>query len=254
MTFEVRTGDAIEQMSAVPPESVDLGAVDPPYGDTACPWDDMVGGWLDSMGRVLKPSGSVWFFTSLRHLVAIAPLLKGWTIAQDIVWEKHNGSGLHKDRFRRIHELVVQIYPRSRKWSQIYKAPQFTMDARARQVRRKSRPAHWGGISEGNYTSVDGGPRLMRSVLRVRSCHGLAIHPTQKPEDIVRPLVRYSCPPGGMVLDCFAGSGTTGVVCVQEQRQFIGIEKDAAMADKARARIANEIANGRQQKIEGVPA
>jgi site-specific DNA-methyltransferase (adenine-specific) len=252
--FQIITGDTIEQMRIMPSASVDAVVTDPPYGDTSCPWDAIVAGWLNEVRRILKPSGSVWFYTSLRHLVAVAPMLKGWTIAQDIVWEKHNGSGLHKDRFRRIHELAVQIYPKSTKWSAVFKNPQVTMDARAKQVRRKMKPAHYGSVNPHSFTSVDGGPRLQRSVLRVRSCHGHAIHPTQKPVGIVAPLVRYSCPPGGLVLDCFAGSGTTGVVCVQEQRQFIGIEKDAAMADKARARIAQEIANGRQQSIEGVGA
>lgn len=249
MTFTVHTGDALAVLRTLPDSSIDACITDPPYGDTACPWDDIVAGWLEEVGRVLRPSGSVWFFTSLRHLVAIAPMLKGWTIAQDIVWEKHNGSGLLADRFRRIHEHAVQIYPRSRKWGGVYKLPQVTMDAKARVVRRKGRPAHWGGIGEKTFTAVDGGPRLMRSVLRVRSCHGHAIHPTQKPVGIVAPLVRYSCPAGGLVLDCFAGSGTTGVVCVQEGRQFVGIEKDPAMAEMARARIASEVANGRQESI-----
>lgn len=250
VTITVHTGDALAVLRTLPAESIDACITDPPYGDTACPWDDIVAGWLDEVGRLLKPSGSVWFFTSLRHLVAIAPMLKGWTIAQDIVWEKHNGSGFATDRFRRIHEHAVQLYPRSRKWGRIYKDPQVTLDAKARQVCTKSKPTHFTNAEHrGVYTSVDGGPRLQRSVLRVRSCHGHAIHPTQKPVGIVAPLVRYSCPAGGLVLDCFAGSGTTGVVCVQEGRQFIGIEKDPAMAEMARARIASEVANGRQESI-----
>lgn len=252
MTSVILTGDALDTMRGMPAASVDCVVTDPPYGDTSCPWDSIVAGWLEEARRVLKPSGSVWFFTSVRHLVAIVPMLKGWAIAQDIVWEKHNGTGLHNDRFRRIHELAVQVYPRSSKWTAVYKAPQYTMDARAKQVRRKFKPAHYGAVKPHSYTSTDGGPRLQRSVLRVRSCHGHAIHPTQKPEGIIAPLVRYSCPPGGTVLDCFTGSGTTGVVCVQEQRHFIGIEKDPEMADKARARIADEVANGRQQSIDGV--
>jgi site-specific DNA-methyltransferase (adenine-specific) len=249
---QIITGDAIEGMRAMPSASIDALVTDPPYGDTSCPWDDIVDGWLEEARRLLKPSGSVWFFTSLRHLVAVAPMLSGWTIAQDIVWEKHNGSGFAKDRFRRVHELVVQLYPRGAKWGGVFKSPQVTLDARAKQVRRKTRPTHYGDAGNSSYQTVDGGPRLQRSVLRVRSCHGHALHPTQKPEDIVRPLVCYSCPVGGTVLDCFAGSGTTGAVCVQEGMGFIGIERDPAMADLARARIAAEVAGGRQQTIQGV--
>ena len=52
----------------------------------------------------------------------------------------------------------------------------------------------------------------MRSVQFVRSEHGRAEHPTQKPIGIVEPLLLYACPIGGSVLDPFAGSGTTGIV------------------------------------------
>ena len=69
----------------------------------------------------------------------------------------------------------------------------------ARVVRRKTKPAQWGGaVGSAVYRSEDGGPRLQRSVMRVRSMHGSAEHPTQKPHDILQPLLAYACPPGGM--------------------------------------------------------
>ncbi|MEF9975050.1 MAG: site-specific DNA-methyltransferase, partial [Clostridia bacterium] len=51
-------------------------------------------------------------------------------------------------------------------------------------------------------------------------------HPCEKPVDLLRRIVRVSCPPGGTVLDCFMGSGSTGVAAIKEGRDFIGIEKD----------------------------
>src|SRR5207253_5557653 len=67
------------------------------------------------------------------------------------------------------------------------------------------------------YTSEDGGPRLMRSVLKVRNEHGRAIHPTQKPLELLRPMVRYSCPPGGLVLAPFSGSAAVEVAAVRSE-------------------------------------
>jgi site-specific DNA-methyltransferase (adenine-specific) len=76
------------------------------------------------------------------------------------------------------------------------------------------------------YTSEDGGPRLMRSVIQVRSTHGRAIHPTEKPIGILAPLILYSCPEGGTVLDPFAGSGSALDAARQAGRKAIGIEID----------------------------
>jgi DNA modification methylase len=62
-------------------------------------------------------------------------------------------------------------------------------------------------------------------------------HPTVKPIDLMRWLVRLVTPPGGTVLDPFAGSGTTGIAATLEDFDFIGIEREAEYADIARARI-----------------
>jgi site-specific DNA-methyltransferase (adenine-specific) len=159
----------------------------------------------------------------MRMFLTHASELGGWRMAQDIVWEKHNGSSSSADRFRRIHELALHFY--RGEWKSLYKAPQFTNDATARTVRRKKRPPHWGSIGASDYSSEDGGPRLMGSVIYARSCHGYAVNETQKPEDIVAPLVLYSVPPGGLVVDCFAGSGTTLAVARKMGRRAIGIER-----------------------------
>lgn len=68
-------------------------------------------------------------------------------------------------------------------------------------------------------------------------------HPTVKPLALSRWLARLVCPPGGTVLDPFAGSGTTGVACLLEGRHFIGIEQDPAYHKIASARIATALAD-----------
>lgn len=221
---------------------VDLVLTDPPYGETSLAWDVPVPEWLNVMEQILSPHGSLWCFGSFRFFMQHRDhFLTRWNLAQELVWEKHNGSIFHADRFRRVHELVAHFYPKRNQWSDVYKAPQFTMDATKRTVRRKGRPTHSGEIGDGAYTSHDGGPRLMRSVQYVRSCHGTAVHPTQKPEGIVRPPLLYSCPPGGMVVDPFVGSGTTLLVARQEGRRAIGIDIDEANCEKAASRLAQSV-------------
>ncbi|MEU7180401.1 MULTISPECIES: DNA methyltransferase [Streptomyces] len=62
-------------------------------------------------------------------------------------------------------------------------------------------------------------------------------HITQKPLDVMRQLGRIA-PPGGTVLDSFAGSGTTGAAALFESRNFTGIEQSTTYADIARERLA----------------
>ncbi|WP_234190166.1 site-specific DNA-methyltransferase [Shinella sp. NM-101] len=218
----------------------DMIIADPPYGDTSLVWDRRVVGWLPLACRALRPSGSLWLFGSLRSFMAVAAELReaGLRYAQEIVWEKQNGSGFHADRFKRVHELAVQFYRADTPWSAVYNDVQTTPDATARTVRRKRRPPHTGHIEAGHYVSDDGGPRLMRSVVYLRNAHGRAIHPTEKPAPLLEILIRTSCPQGGLVGDWFAGSGAAGEACRLTGRRYLGCEIDPVMADKARARIA----------------
>ena len=217
-----------------------LIVADPPYGDTSLAWDRRVDGWLKLACAALTPSGSLWVFGSLRCFMTTAEQFAdaGLRYAQEIVWEKQNGTSFHPDRFKRVQELVAQFYRTDVPWNAVYNDVQTTPDATARTVRRKQRPPHTGHIDAGHYVSRDGGPRLMRSVIYVRNCHGRAIHPTEKPSALLEILIRTSCPQGGLVGDWFAGSGAAGEACRLSGRRYIGCEIDAAMAERARARIA----------------
>jgi len=236
--YELHLGDCREVLRRFAPGSVDACITDPPYGDTSLEWDSCVDGWLEEVARVLKPDASLWIFGSMRFLAPLFGQLAalGFKYSQDIVWEKQNGTGFHNDRFRRVHEHAVMFYRGA--WADVHHDTQYTRDATAKTVRRKTRPTHTGHIDAGYYVSEDGGPRMMRSVLFMANEHGRAIHPTQKPVELVRPLIRYSVPPGGVVLDVFMGSAAIGIAALAEGRQYIGIEKGAEHFDAAGSRIA----------------
>jgi site-specific DNA-methyltransferase (adenine-specific) len=123
----------------------------------------------------------------------------------------------------------------------VYNQVQTSNDALARVVKRRSKPAHWGGVGEAVYTSESGGPRIMRSVIGMRSMHGRAIHPTEKPAALLEILIKTSCPPGGQVGDFFAGSGAAGDACAITGRRYIGCEADPGMAARANARLEHSL-------------
>ncbi|TAL28988.1 MAG: site-specific DNA-methyltransferase [Phenylobacterium sp.] len=233
-------GDCREVLPALDISSIGAVIADPPYGETSLTWDRWQTDWPDAIAAGVPVSAPLWCFGSMRMFLDRAMQFSQWKIAQDLVWEKHNGSSSAADRFRRVHENVLQWY--RGEWDAVWKSPVVTMDATARQVRRKRRPAHWGEIGEHAYESKDGGPRLARSVLQVRSCHGNAVHPTQKPIGIVEPLLRYSVAPGRAALDPFAGSGTTLVVAKSLGMAAIGIEADERWCEAIAGRLSQEIA------------
>lgn len=180
----------------------------------------------------------MWVFGSLRHFMNYSSDFEGWKLSHDVVWEKHNGAGFFNDRFRTVHELAAHFYRNDSHWGLVYKNPQVSLDATARTVRKKQMPAHWvGARGASTYVSEDGGPRLMRSVIYARSEHGKAVHPTQKPFDIVDLLLRYSCPVGGIVLDPFAGSGVVGLAARGYGCSAVLIEINSEYAAAARERL-----------------
>jgi site-specific DNA-methyltransferase (adenine-specific) len=236
---------------------VDAVITDPPYGETSLEWDVWPAGWPSLVAKVTR---CLWCFGSMRMFLDKRDefVAGGWKFAQDIVWEKHNGSGLHDDRFRRVHERAIEFdqgpeeegpvsalqYFRGA-WGEVHKEPPLMVvpeeERRSGTLRRKSKPSHFGGVANEHAGYEYGGTRLMRSVMKVRSCHGRAINETQKPEGIVEPLVGYSVPPGGVVLDVFAGSGTTGVVARRMGRRAILVEKRESQCEAMVERLRGEL-------------
>lgn len=212
----------------------DLIVTDPPYGETSLDWDRWPTGWPTIAAAHAR---SMWCFGSMRMFLAQRDEFSAWKFSQDNVWEKHNGSNLANDRFNRVHENALFWYQGD--WASIYHEPPTTASAIKRTVRKKARPAQWIGSTGPNlYTSEDGGPLIMASVMFARSMHGRAINETEKPVEILEPLIEYGCPPGGLVLDLFAGSSSTLFAARSTGRRAVGIEMREDQCEKAAKRLA----------------
>lgn len=233
-------GRAEDVLPSIELPPVDVVIADPPYGETALPWDRWPTDWPQLVRPLLAAGGSMWCFGSMRMFLGRVGDFAGWRFAQDVVFEKHNGSSFLADRFRRVHEHATHWYLGS--WAEVYKLPQTTLDATAKVVCRKAKPAQWQGvIGEGRYVSEDGGPRLMRSVIQVRSMHGRAENETQKPLGAIDPLLRYSCPPRGLVLDPFAGAGSVLVAAKALGLRAVGVELREGQCEAAARRLAHGV-------------
>lgn len=227
------------------PEHGPFGMIlaDPPYGDTSLEWDRRVEGWQAVAAAALPPTASLWVFGSLRYFMAEVEAFTaaGLRYAQEIVWEKQNGSGFAADRFKRVHELAVQFVRTDAKWASVYNDVQREAYAGPRKsVRKRGRTPHTGDIGDVGY--ADDGTRIVRSVIAMPNRQGKAIHPTEKPVDLLEILIRTSCPPGTVLCDMFAGSGAAGEAARNAGREYVGFEIDPEMADKARDRLASKLA------------
>lgn len=234
-TVTLYLGDCREVVPALG-LTVDLVIADPPYGETSLAWDRWPDGWLATAAEATR---SLWCFGSMRMFLDRRDEFAAWKLSQDVIVEKSNGSGAAADRFRRVHEHALHWYQGD--WRDVYHdvpRVQATPETIARNgsAARRTHGAHLGEYGAAR-AWTDDGTRLMQSVVRVKSMRGRAIHPTEKPLAILNPLIRYACPPGGLVVDPFAGSGSTLDAARQSGRRAIGIEANEEYAERAARRL-----------------
>lgn len=224
-TCSLYLGDCREILPALD-VAADLVVADPPYGETALVWDRWVTGWPNTVAGVAR---SLWCFGSLRMFLDRRDEFDGWKLSQDLIVEKSNGAGAVTDRFRRVHEHALHWYRGP--WRDIHHdvprvaAPPDKI-ARNGGTARRTYADHLGTYGTAQ-AWTDNGTRLMRSVLKVKSMRGRAVHPTEKAVDgLLEHLVTYACPPGGLVVDPFAGSGSTLDAARRKGRRAAAVADD----------------------------
>ncbi|MER6350580.1 site-specific DNA-methyltransferase [Streptomyces sp. NPDC001634] len=229
-TIQLYLGDMREILPALGVRA-DLVVADPPYAETSLAWDRWPDGWPTLAASV---ANSMWCFGSMRMFLDRASEFADWKLSQDVIWQKANGTGFATDRFKRVHEIATHWYRGD--WGSVHHdTPRVTYTGPDKHARRRQpHGQHTGKIGQSFY--ADDGTRLMRSVLDAPSVRG-GLHPTEKPTEILRPLIEYACPPGGLVVDPFMGSGSTLDIARLTGRRAIGIEAHEPYAEAAARRL-----------------
>lgn len=161
--------------------------------------------WLAKALDATKPGGVVACFSYWRQLPTMTDAIQcaGWLWRGIVPWDKVNGRP-HPNKFRNQCEYLV-----------------------------------WG--TAGARSDDKAGATYHPGILRQMPPTGdERVHSTQKPVEIMETIIQIA-PPGGLVLDPFMGSGTTGVACIRQGRRFIGVEKVPRIFDDAVARIEDEL-------------
>ena len=196
-------------------------------------------------GGKLKPKdlvGQPW-------RLAFAMQEDGWWLRSDIIWSKPNPMPESvTDRPTRAHEYVFLLTKSARYWWDAIAAREPVTGGahgRGNGVNPKASsidPGDHRGRPKQNasFSAVFAGlvdHRNIRTVWEIPTQPFPDAHFATFPEEIPRRCIRAGCPKGGLVLDPFAGSGTTGYVAVSLGRRFLGIELKSEYAEMARRRI-----------------
>lgn len=215
--------------------TADAIVTDPPYGETSLDWDVWPSGWP---AVAAEHARSMWCFGSMRMFLDRRDEFGEWKLSQDVVWEKHNGSGFASDRFKRVHEFATHWYRGD--WADVHhETPRVPGGSGTKSVRKRGLTPHTGTIGDTGY--VDDGLRLVRSVIYAPSMQQRAINETEKPTGIIEPLIEYAVPRGGLVLDIFAGSGSTGAAARAIGRRALLIEKREEQCEAAARRLSQGV-------------
>ena len=244
MTSRLYNADLFDAVAQIGDGSVDLIISDPPYGlgkDYGNDSDHVYGQdyvdfsrrWLDAVLPKLKPDGSMYVFLSWQNSPEVFSLFKTRMIMlNEIIWDRRVPSmGGSTRKYSSVHDNIG-FFARSRNHYFDLDSVRIPYDAATKKARSRS-------IFVGKkWLEMGYNPKDLWSVSRLHRQHPeRADHPTQKPLELVERMVRASCPPGGVVLDPFMGSGTTAVASLTNGRRFAGFEVNPAYFAIAQSRV-----------------
>ena len=246
--FEMVLGDCHEVLNDLPAGTVDCVLTDPPYGVTKLPWDralDWSALWPE-LHRITAPTANLILFSQQPFTTDLIVSNRS-AFRYELVWRKTRATGFLDARCRplRAHENILLF---CRKWrgagNQMLATfhPQMTTGKPYRKLRvgdrRGNRAVHYGSTTDPHQPTINlSGDRFPHSSITFSNGISPYGHPTGKPLDLLRWLVRSYTDPGDVVLDCCMGSGSTGEAALLEGRRFIGIERDPALVEVARRRL-----------------
>lgn len=274
---QILCGDAYEQLQQLPDDLVDTIVTSPPYyrqRDYQSPqqigqeasvdtYVDRLVAVFSECRRVLKPTGSLWMVLGDKYIngcqlglpwrVALALQEHEWILRSDVIWHKPNAMPSSvKTRPTTDHEYVFFMTQQQKYYydADAIREPHVTFSKESRMrggrghfFQRGSTPEK--GKNRGDSNLHDGRwdqafhpqGRNKRTVWSISLSKVREAHFAVFPESLVETCLKASCPPGGLVLDPFLGSGTVALVARRLERHYLGIDCMPDYCDMAQRRI-----------------
>lgn len=246
---KVTQGDCLEVMKSIPDGSIDMILCDLPYGTTQCKWDSIIDLKLlwCQYERVIKENGAIVLTAQLPFDKTLgASNLK--LLKYEWIWEKQKATRFLdcKRRPLQAHENILVFYKKQPTYNpQMVKGTPY--DKGFRRTNADKSQAEIYGTFKGARIINESGMRYPRTVLKFNTaeCDG-KYHPTQKPISLMEYLIKTFTNEEEVVLDNTAGSGTTGIACINTNRNYFLIEKEQKYFDIINKRIEDHV---NQQKL-----
>ena len=245
--MKLYNGDCLEVMKSIKDKSIDAIITDPPYGTTACKWDSVIPfePMWKQLNRIIKDNGAIVLFGSEPFSSALRiSNIKNYKY--DWIWQKNKGSNFATVKYQPFKEHEIISIFNKHKYYPIKEQRKGEGKSRSKRCfNKRLKSAEVYGI---NLTQ----PKLKLEELRFPSSvqkfdipsnnqfKKNRLHPTQKPIALMEYLIKTYTKEQEVVLDFTMGSGTTGVACLNTNRDFIGIELDKEYFKIAQERIKEE--------------
>lgn len=240
--YQLYKGDCLELMKDISDKSIDMILCDLPYGTTQNKWDSVIP--LDKLWneycRIIKDNGAVVLFaqTPFDKVLGVSNLKM---LKYEWIWEKTTATGhLNAKKMpMKAHENILVFYKKLPTYNPQKTTGHRPINSYTKYISTQNKTELYGKV---NKEIVGGGgtDRFPRSVQIFKSDkQKVALHPTQKPIELLQYLIKTYTNENDVVLDNCMGSGSTGVACLNTNRKFIGIELDGKYFDIAKERIEN---------------
>ena len=240
---ELFQGDCLGLMKNIADKSIDMILCDLPYGSTACKWDNVIPfeSLFNHYKRIITDRGVIALFGAepfSSHLRINSPV----PYRYDLIWNKMRGVtfALANKQPMRCHENISFFYKKQPTYNPL-KFPGMPYickgGARKKNIEMLGKKSSASSIRA---TTINTGERFPLSILNF-SRDPMKLHPTQKPVSLLEYLIKTYTNEGQTVLDNCMGSGSTGVACVRNGRNFIGMELQEKYFEIAKNRIEDEM-------------
>lgn len=237
--IDLRLGNCLELMKDIPDKSIDMILCDLPYGTTACKWDIIIPFeelW-EQYNRIIKDNGAIVLFGSepFSSKLRISNIKN---YKYDWIWKKTKASG-HlntKKQPMRSYENIIVFYTKQCLYNPqglIY--GEYNNNRASRECKIDGKYTYG---KEKNF-GISVAKNYPKNILEYANPNNNLLHPTQKPVPLLEYLIKTYTNEGELVLDNCMGSGSTGVACINTNRNFIGIELDENYYNIACERINN---------------